>query len=164
VSAKVSFDQPIFDVWLASTLEDTDYVSQDGQTQSEMELTQASLACIPAYDGHNEPSWWIQSLPVYRHGHTNYRDSNLCKALSATHQIQTEPKFALVICVQNPGQISYLSPAAILLPVNVNTLGQLVIVMQPMKVDGDGTHWTHHRVTMCDERRIGGIHGLSIHI
>ena len=54
LSAKGSFDQPIFDVWLASTL--YRYVSQDGQIQTGKELSQASLACIPAYDGHNGPS------------------------------------------------------------------------------------------------------------
>jgi hypothetical protein len=35
VSAKVSFDQPIFDVWLASTLEDTDMLVEMGKHRLE---------------------------------------------------------------------------------------------------------------------------------
>ena len=100
VSAKVSFDQPIFDVWLASTL--YRYVSQDGQIQTGKELTQVSLACIPAYDGHNGPSWSTQNRPVYMHGHTNYTDLNLCRALSEMHRKQTEPEYKLVIrCLES---------------------------------------------------------------
>jgi len=65
------------------------------------------------------------------------------------------------------GQMGFedLAPTTVLCPINVNMLCEFVIIMQPMKINGDCTHRAHYGIAMCNKCRICWIDGLqTVHI